>query len=578
MSASRRLILSAIAGQSQRLKRMSESRDDPEGSVRSGSLMSSPRHNPEEAKAVPMMAADLPPEVPGDPPKRTQKQALSALRFFMRRFVRFHRARLRSEVTAVKTRCLEILWYLVFCALVVMGSVITRQDQDYFWLGHSIKSQLAGEEFPPELTPWLKTFEDIEKLEDYYSWMVGPFWGTMYDPTQTWWGGFAPLNDSASYQGLLFGTNTLIGGIKVAQLREIIREDADCPSPFTFTDPSKKVMCYASDDASFLELYETKAAAGIPEGIYPWAGSNQTLMPYSVVEERLKAGLATFRSDAGRVYPAPAYPLMLPNHNGTQAMTILNGIWQNGYIDRQSRVVLITFTMYSPNLDQYTMVDIVMENTKVGSVSASIEVTSERLGTVWEARNDAAFVIEILVILFYLWYTVQEVRRTMAMGFQRLLRFSTVAHDLNILVYIVYWTFKITAFYAIPTNVVADTDNYYDFRPAIRLREMSRLANAGNVWIIIFKLLAYSSIIPSFSLLTRTIGNAVGPTLSFLLISAILLYGFSSAYMIALGPRAFSYRNLTASATSLLRSLLGDFDYEEIRQGHYVIGPFLFVL
>jgi len=58
-----------------------------------------------------------------------ERKALSTLRFFMRRFVRFHQSRIQTEVTAVKTRFFEVVVYIVFCIVVVFSSVATRQDQ-----------------------------------------------------------------------------------------------------------------------------------------------------------------------------------------------------------------------------------------------------------------------------------------------------------------------------------------------------------------------------------------------------------------------------------------------------------------
>jgi hypothetical protein len=238
----------------------------------------------------------------------------------------------------------------------------------------------------------------------------------------------------------------------------------------------------------------------------------------------------------------------------------------------------VSFVVYSPNIDVYVMFDAVVEFTKVGALTVSMETTTARIGTIWESREQFTLVMEVLVMVFYCWYTFQELQRTMQVGFRRLLRFTTLAHDLNIFTYLTFWAFKIAAFYSAPTGVVSDSDVYYDYRTAIRLREIARLAMSGTVFIVLFKLLAYTAIIPSFGLLTRTIGNAAGPTISFLLISGLLLYGFSAAYMIALGPRAFGFRNLATSATSLLRALLGDFDYEQIRRAHFLIGPVLFIL
>ncbi|KAA0169273.1 hypothetical protein FNF28_02227 [Cafeteria roenbergensis] len=496
----------------------------------------------------------------------------------MRRFVAFHQSRIHAEVRAVKTRFIEVAVYIVFCLAVVFSSVVNRQDQDYYWLGAGIKRQLMQEEFPREQTDWVKTFTDIENVEDIWVWATGPLYTTLYDSDSTFWGSFAPNNAAAtasSRRGILFGSSVLLGGVRVSQLRSAPRP-AECVS-FAFMDSAMRVQCLAHDSELFTTDDETQEPAGTG-GEYPWAGSNLSLTQSSVENERSYAVSAAFRSSSGRSYPAPAYSVILPHSNATEAAAILEGLWRHGYIDEQTRVFAVSFTVYNPNIDLYTMFDAVIELTKVGTITVGVETTTARLGTVWESRDTTTLVLEVVVILFYCYYTFIELRRTFTLGFRRLQRFSAIAHDLNIFTYITYWTFKLLAAVSVPDGVVVDSDEFFDFRLAIRLREIARLSLSCTVFIVFFKLLAYSAIIPSFGLLTRTIGNAVGPTVTFLLISALMLYSFSASYMIALGPRAFHYRNLATSATTLLRALLGDFDYEEIRTGHFLVGPILFIL
>ena len=38
-----------------------------------------------------------------------------------------------------------------------------------------------------------------------------------------------------------------------------------------------------------------------------------------------------------------------------------------------------------------------------------------------------------------------------------------------------------------------------------------------------------------------------------------------------------NYRTIGSSAYTMLRSLLGDFDFEELNQNHSVLGPLMFV-
>ena len=56
-----------------------------------------------------------------------------------------------------------------------------------------------------------------------------------------------------------------------------------------------------------------------------------------------------------------------------------------------------------------------------------------------------------------------------------------------------------------------------------------------------------------------------------------LLLAVTSAHLLAFGKNVKEYRNMTASGYALLRSLLGDFDLEQLVGAQWLLGIILFV-
>jgi hypothetical protein len=63
----------------------------------------------------------------------------------------------------------------------------------------------------------------------------------------------------------------------------------------------------------------------------------------------------------------------------------------------------------------------------------------------------------------------------------------------------------------------------------------------------------------------------------FLFVFSLVLFGFAEAHTAVFGTRLYKYRTTSQSAYSLIQSLLGDFDFEELQQTHSMMGPLFFI-
>jgi len=165
-------------------------------------------------------------------------------------------------------------------------------------------------------------------------------------------------------------------------------------------------------------------------------------------------------------------------------------------------------------------------------------------------------------------------------GFQHLFSVSAVFHNLNILIYIAVWVFRFLSVSSVPNanKVIPTSDTYYQFRTAANLKQISVLLNALNAFLAWFKLIRYLSLVPQFALITGTLARSARSVVAFAAIFAIVVGGFSAAHLLAFGTKLASFKNLTTSTFSLLQSLLGDFDFREMRRAQWFLGPMLFVL
>ena len=82
--------------------------------------------------------------------------------------------------------------------------------------------------------------------------------------------------------------------------------------------------------------------------------------------------------------------------------------------------------------------------------------------------------------------------------------------------------------------------------------------------------------VPSFGLLMDTFANSATPLMSFTLVFFIVFWGFSQAHTMLFGKTVASYRSIELSMWTLLRAMLGDFNFDEMFSANRFLGPVFF--
>lgn len=88
----------------------------------------------------------------------------------------------------------------------------------------------------------------------------------------------------------------------------------------------------------------------------------------------------------------------------------------------------------------------------------------------------------------------------------------------------------------------------------------------------------YLNFIPRFKILLGTLKYASGKVGGFTIICGVVLFGSAQSFVLAFGTNLYGFRNLTQSFFTLARALLGDFEFEPLREVAPFLGPLLFFL
>jgi len=155
---------------------------------------------------------------------------------------------------------------------------------------------------------------------------------------------------------------------------------------------------------------------------------------------------------------------------------------------------------------------------------------------------------------------------------------ARLAHISNILLYYALWVLKFLAFSMYPARFMMETDSFVLFRSYASVLFLSQRVNAFNAFLAWFKIISYLSLAPEFALVTNTLYKSAAGVSNFFLIFMICMLAFSFAFNIAFGTELEAYATHFSSMSSLMKALLGDFDWDALVDTHHILGPFLFVL
>lgn len=484
-----------------------------------------------------------------------------------------------KQIQKTRGRLRDILLFVVFLFFLTLASVGTFQDQDIFNLTRNLEEVLFEEEFEESMAHVRKNFHDIVTIQEMHQWMAGPLLNALY-AGESWNG-----TDHNPYPGRLFGASyVLMGGVRITQLR--VKERECVRGPVAQINFGRwPVRCFGDSEGSFDMSVESTEPFGNHDRPFAWDGGPWLLgVNYTESQAPPRSGIAAWtgsvRTGSNRFFAPGGYPVMLPNHDGTEASKIIDELDAYQYWDVQTRAIFIDFTFYSPMMNYWVGVHVDLEFPKAGGVIPSHQVTPLRLYTWAESDRTHLMVFEALVAAFYAYFLGNEIVAVWRDGLRSRLRLHIFLHNLNVLFYLLVWATRAFSLLSLPPaeTLNAGSNEFYDFTRGLGMKATSVHFAALNVFLCWFKLVSFLSYVPKFALVTGTLSRAASSVSNFAIIFLVVLYGFSSCFMVMFGNRLGDFRNLTHSGLSLLRSLLGDFDLGELSRGQYFWGPLLFVL
>ncbi|XP_053953102.1 polycystic kidney disease 2-like 1 protein [Anastrepha ludens] len=251
------------------------------------------------------------------------------------------------------------------------------------------------------------------------------------------------------------------------------------------------------------------------------------------------------------------------------------------WLDRASRLFMIEFTLFNANKNLMNNIKFVAELPPTGGVVPTYSIQSVKTSSVFWKDGIVVFVAGILFYLFIIYYTIIEILELHHMGVANYVRviwnfvdFWIIALAYFTLIYNIWHPFYVNLLYKRveekPNEFLAlDTFCFWN----LMYRDMMAIC-AFLVCIKTFKFISFHSTVRHFYV---TVSSCFRDLLGFGVMFIIVFLAYAELGLLLFGNEHNDFRNFYQSLLTMIRMILGDFNYETIERANRILGPIYFI-
>ncbi|KAL0214585.1 hypothetical protein P9112_006769 [Eukaryota sp. TZLM1-RC] len=448
---------------------------------------------------------------------------------------------------------ISLFFYLVFLGIFSYAFHLQRPNTAAYYFADGLKDLFIRDDINATFHVQPLTFEDLDHYLDIWNYLKGGLLqhalvGTYYN--------FEPLPPERAYKYIM-RYNRLLGGISLRTMRV---QQGSCEVPSVFSSMIEDCLDDLTSDN------EETAPYG-PGGIWKW-GSSSDLRGYNYMG---------FHNS----YRGSGYAVDLPL-NRTEAMDFIEFLQDNVFIDHQTRVIFIDFTIYNSALNLFCIVRLGVELPASGGFHPVATFRTLKLFNYLRSEDFFRLFFEILVVIGNVVCLIVALRKLKRQGFSQYFgSFWHLIDSIRIIVLFCIFGLRIYAVYTLSSTSTrqagyTESDAHvYQSVGFLMNQELNIMSVvAFLMWFNLFKFLDLSN---RLSLLTKVLKSSAKDVAAFAVIFGIIFMGYAFAGRLAFGIDVYEYRSMKHSFLSLFRMVVGDFDYDSIFLANRAIGPFFII-
>uniref|UniRef100_A0A7S1NLL2 Polycystin cation channel PKD1/PKD2 domain-containing protein n=1 Tax=Eutreptiella gymnastica TaxID=73025 RepID=A0A7S1NLL2_9EUGL len=457
-----------------------------------------------------------------------------------------------SERNKASSRLGGLLLYIPFLIMFIFFFQGNQPSgEESYYAVKAMSEQIVGTEmFGPKI---YKGFLDINNVDDWWMW----FKPVMIE-TVLW----RPDQESGGFGRFPVGNMMVLGAFRVRTFT--IRTDSCEANPYLFPNGGVECLDRMADGKQNTTAYMGN-------------------MKYMTCEETGE-GLLT----ADTVFPCSGHVYDFPFNMSLDDVRVQAELIHQQIGNSLTRLSLHQFFVYLPPFDCFASFKVI-NDIKAGG--RWINRYQFRLFRIWSPIGSMGQTIfDICFYLFVILYVIQffkgarqEMKIYQTSPLRYFLSFWNLLEAFNLICFIlvlvlkIQWILKSWEVTKQGPSMLLETKVYPShFEPILLYFSWTVYVNAINCFLTFFKLLKFLAMNNNFNILTRTCEKAATPCVGMFVCWFIIMIAYCLMGCMVYGTSLEDFRGFDASFGTLMRFLVGDFDWDSLREENRFLAYFFF--
>lgn len=459
----------------------------------------------------------------------------------------------------VRTTIRELVVYCIFLVvLCILTFGMTSATMFYYT---QVMSNLFAEQ------------KEVSQVTDFWSFMEGKmldglYWEYLYndgtDKNFVCPGGeeaIGPCPVAAADRNILY-ENRLLGLPRIRQLR--VRNDS-CAVHVDFQNAIK--VCYDQYSSSMED--KSPFGTGFRKRTSADAWKYQSS---SALKGTEYSGVITSYSGAGSIQDLHS----LKNESAAIIKELKEGLW----ISRGTRLVTIDFTVYNANINLFCIIKLTFEFPATGGVIPAAHFRTVKLLRYVTAWDYFIMACELIFVAFIFYYAVEE---ALEIKKHKIPYFFSIWNILDMVVLVIACTcigFNVYSIFVVEDklkDLLGEPDTFADFTFLGFLTKQNNNFVAICVFFAWIKLFKYISFNKTMTQLSSTLSRCAKDVAGFGVMFFTVFFAFAQLGYLLFGTQVKDFSSFSDAIFTLLRTILGDFNFHEIESANRILGPVFFI-
>ena len=263
-------------------------------------------------------------------------------------------------------------------------------------------------------------------------------------------------------------------------------------------------------------------------------------------------------------------------YNEETGWTVLADLHSHDWLDRRTRSIIVEFTIYNANINLFATAFLVIEILPTGGAFPHSDFKIFNGYRYALDANVMSRLVELLFVVFIIYFTVREMKKLVKLKWEYFKSFFNIIEIILVPLYFLLFYLIILRWILTARNIRQYKENPKDF-VSFQYSAAADTALTGVMGVIVFlvniKFLKLFQFCKSFYGVGIIMKSFCYPLINFCLAFGLYFFLFAAVAHLGFGAKSENYKTLIRSVVTQMLHLLGETDFENLRQSHSIFGP-----